>query len=94
MNATERQLPFNRVVLVLGTLSVPLAFMRHLVSLAVVLAVLALALAAWGRWVRGRWPDRYSMASVKRWRFGSYTACAGLACALVMWWLWATGRLF
>ncbi len=89
MNASRH--PFASDTLVLGLLSVPLAFARHLVSLALVMAVVAIALYGWGRWrTRGR---SVAPASSKRARTGFLAALAGLVCSIVMWVLWASNWL-
>lgn len=82
-------LPLSKVTLIFGVLSVPLAFLRHLVSLAVVLAVLAIAFGLLGRWLHRRHTGRYSPASTRYSTLGLRAGTIGLACALVMWWLWA-----
>jgi len=83
--------PFATDTLVLGVLSVPLAFVRHLVSLAAVMAVVAIALYGWGRWrARGR---TIAPASSKHARTGFLAALAGLVCSIVMWVLWASNWL-
>lgn len=89
--STEKHLPLSMVTLVFGVLSVLLAFVVHLVSLAVVLALLAIAFGTWGRFrakARG-----YSAASVNRSRWGLMAGFAGLACSILMWWLWASNIL-
>ena len=87
----ERNLPLSMVTLIFGTLSVPLAFARHLVSLALVLAVLAIVFALFGRW-RAR-KHSYAAGSLKRSRIGFLSGIIGAACSLVMWWLWASNIL-
>lgn len=86
-------LPLSKVTLIFGVLSVPLAFLRHLVSLAVVLAVLAIVLGLMGRWLQRKHPSRYAKASLGHGTLGLRAGLAGLACAVVMWWLWATNTL-
>lgn len=90
MNA-EKHLPLSMVTLIFGVLSVLLAFAVHLVSLAVVLAVLSVASGSWGRY-RAKGRD-YSEASLKRSRWGLRSGLVGLACSVVMWWLWASNIL-
>jgi hypothetical protein len=89
MDGTPRNLPFSMAALVMGALSIPLAFARHLVSLALVLAVLALVLSAWGRWRVRRAPRRFGPASVRRARWAGRLALAGLAASATIWALWA-----
>jgi len=93
MKQDERDLPLSVVTLVFGALSVPLAFARHLVSLAVVLGLLAIAFGAWGRWMRSRQVSCYTRASIRRGQWGSRLGLLGTAAALVMWVLWATNVL-
>lgn len=87
-----RKLPLAQVTLVFGLLSIPLAFLRHLCSLAVVVGVLAIAFNGWARWMlrRGR---GYSPQSLRRSYLGFKLALVGTGCALVMWVLWATNVL-
>ncbi|QQR86472.1 MAG: hypothetical protein IPJ76_18105 [Flavobacteriales bacterium] len=90
MNA-EKHLPLSMVTLIFGVLSVLLAFAVHLVSLAVVLALMAVAFGFWGRFrAKGR---SYSQMSLKRSRWGLRAGLVGLACSAVMWWLWASNIL-
>lgn len=86
-----KHLPLSMITLVFGVLSVLLAFAVHLLSLAVVLAVLSIAFGSWGR-SRAK-AHSYSEASVKRSRWGLMAGLAGLACSLLMWWLWASNIL-
>ncbi len=86
-------LPLSVVTLIFGVLSVPLAFLRHLVSLAVVLAVLAIAFGLLGRWLQRKHIGRYSATSIRNGVIGFRAGLAGLACAVVMWVLWATNAL-
>jgi hypothetical protein len=90
MNDT-RDLPLSMVTLIFGVLSIPLAFAVHLVSLAVVMAALAILFNLWGRWRSRR--VAFSAASLKRSRRGFLSALVGLLCAMVMWWLWASNAL-
>jgi hypothetical protein len=87
-------LPLATVTLIFGVLSVPLAFLWHMVSLAVVLAVLAIAFGLVGRWLQRRSPGRYTPSSIRRGALGLRAGTVGLACAVVMWWLWASNMLF
>lgn len=89
----QRNLPFALVTLIFGVLSVPLAFAVHLVSLAVVLAVLALALGGWGRWRLSLDPQGYTSSSLRRSRLGFRLGAVGLLCSVAMWILWATNVL-
>ena len=89
MEGTPRNLPFSMAALVMGGLSIPLAFARHLVSLALVLAVLALVLTAWGRWRVRRAPQRFDPASTRRARWAGRLALVGLLVSATIWALWA-----
>lgn len=93
MKQAEERLPLSTVTLVLGALSIPLAFIAHLCSLAVVLGVYAMAFGWWGQRRAGRHMLRYTAISVKRARTGMRLGIAGLICALVMWALWASNLL-
>jgi hypothetical protein len=84
-----RRLPLSTVTLMFGVISIPLAFIRHLCSLAVVVGVLAMAFAAWGIWYTDRHPGRYAGISVRLMRTGGLAAIVGTASAIVMWILWA-----
>ncbi|MCC6541958.1 MAG: hypothetical protein IT225_07030 [Flavobacteriales bacterium] len=88
-----RDLPFSMATLVFGAASIPLSFAVHLVSLAFVIAVLALALGLWGRRKGERRPTLYSLSSMKRSQLGLRMGAIGLLCAVVMWVLWATNVL-
>ena len=88
---TERHLPFSTVTLIFGILSVPLAFARHLVSLALVLAVLSIALALVGRWLARK--HTYAPSSLKRSRIGFLSGIIGAVCSMALWWLWASNIL-
>ena len=94
MKQEEKNLPLSWVALLFGGLSIPLAFARHLVSLAVVLGILALLFGLWGRQKNARHLLRYTADSAKRGNLGFKLASVGTACALVMWVLWATNTLF
>lgn len=87
------RLPLSTVTLVFGALSLPFAFARHLVSLAVVLGVLAVAFGVWGRRRAARHLLRYTDTSIRHARTGQWMGLAGLALALVMWVLWRTNIL-
>lgn len=87
----ERNLPFSVVTMIFGTLSVPLAFVRHLVSLALVLAVLAVVLALFGKWLSRK--RTYAAVALKRSRIGLLCGIVGSACSILMWWLWASNIL-
>lgn len=93
MKQVEKDLPLSMVTLLFGSLSVPLAFARHLVSLALVLGLLALVFGAWGDRKQARHLLRYSARSVRRARIGLNLAMAGTFCSVVMWILWATNIL-
>ena len=93
MNSREQQLPLAQVTLVLGALSIPMAFAVHLVSLAVVLALLAVGFGAWGRIRARRHLLRYDRVSVRRALLGLRLGLVGMASAIVMWLLWATNIL-
>ncbi len=88
-----KRLPLSTVTLVFGVLSVPLAFARHLCSLAFVLGVLAIAFALWGRGRQGHPMRRYTAVSLRRSMMGFRAALVGTACAVVMWMLYATNAL-
>lgn len=94
MKQAERNLPFSMVALLFGALSIPLAFARHLVSLAVVLGVLAIVLSTWGKRMNARHLLRYTAVSAKRAVWGFRLGVVGTLCALVMWALWASNTLF
>lgn len=87
-----RPAPLAQVTLVFGALSIPLAFLRHLCTLAVVVGVLAIAFNLWTRW-RMRRGAVYGEAGLRRSFLGFKLACVGTALALVMWVLWATNVL-
>ena len=89
--SAARNLPLSMVTLVFGAGSLLLAFARHLVSLAVVLAVLAILFHLWGRWKAKK--NSYSVASLKRSRLGFLIGIGGMICAVTMWVLWATNVL-
>lgn len=93
MEATSDRLPLSIVTLVFGTISIPLAFLRHLCSLAVVIGLLAIAFSLWGNWYGGRNAIRYSTKSRKMMLFGGYAAMIGTAAAVVMWVLYARNIL-
>lgn len=86
-----RDLPLSMVTFFFGSLSIPLAFTRHLVSLASIMAVLAIAFHLWGR--RKMQKKVYTAPSLKRSRIGWWAGLAGLICAIVMWILWSTNVL-
>lgn len=89
MEGTPRNLPFSMAALVMGGLSIPLAFARHLVSLALVMALLALVLAGVGRRKARRSPQKFTSASVQRASRAWRLALVGAAVAVLMWALWA-----
>lgn len=88
----ERNAPRAQVVLVFGILSIPLALLRHLCSLAVVLGVLAIAFHLWTRWRVGNGAV-YSASSLRWSTIGWRLAIVGTSMALLMWVLWATNVL-
>ncbi|MEX1132924.1 MAG: hypothetical protein WEC15_06845 [Flavobacteriales bacterium] len=79
--------------LVFATLSVPLAFMGHLVSLSAVLAALAIMLSLFGRWLNARRPGKYSSSSLTRLTWSLRIGSLGLLFSVGFWILWATGTL-
>lgn len=93
MKQEEKNLPLSTVALVFGGLSIPLAFTRHLCSLAVVLGVYAMLFGFWGQRRAARHLLRYTSRSVKRAKLGARSAVIGTACAILMWILWATNWL-
>jgi hypothetical protein len=94
MSTTGRNLPLSTVTFVFGMLSLPLAFARHLVSLALVLGLLALLFGSAGMLLHARRPGTYTAAAVNRARWGSGLALLGTVAAVVMWYLWARNLLF
>lgn len=88
----ERAVPFSWECLIFGVLSIPLAFARHLVSLAVVLAFLGLVLGLYGRW-RSTRSGEWSQVSRRRVAYGIPLAGAGLLLGIVIWVLWSKGVL-
>ena len=88
----SRKLPLSMVTFVFGALSIPLAFARHLCVPATIMALLAITLNLWGRWMlkRGR---GYSAKSLGHSTLGFKLALAGGACGITMWVLWATNVL-
>ncbi|TXI77300.1 MAG: hypothetical protein E6Q44_13855 [Flavobacteriales bacterium] len=94
MKQEEKNLPLSQVSLVFGGLSIALAFVRHLVSLALVLSVLSLAFGLWGQRKQARHLLRYTKASVQRGGLGVKLGAVGLLCSLMMWGLWASNALF
>ena len=93
MKQEVRNLPLSLVAMIFGGLSIPLAFARHLVSLAVVLGVLAIAFGLWGQRKNARHLLRYTPKSAKRAAHGLRLGLIGTACAVVMWVLWASNVL-
>lgn len=93
MKQEEKNLPLSMVSLIFGGLSVPLAFARHLVSLALVLGVLALVFGLWGDRRQAKHLLRYTATSVKRSHWGWLLGAVGVSSSLVMWILWATNAL-
>lgn len=93
MKQEEKNLPLSTVALVFGTLSIPLAFARHLCSLAVVLGVYAMLFGFWGQRRAAKHLLRYTAKSVKRALWGARLAIIGTLFAIVMWVLWASNWL-
>lgn len=93
MKEQEQPLPMSTVALVLGALSIPLAFAGHLCSLALVMGLYGLGLGAWGQRQARRHVLRYTPRSVRRGRLGLRLAAAGTLCAAAMWALWASDAL-
>ena len=93
MKQEEQNLPFSLAALVFGALSIPLAFARHLVSLALVLGILALVLGYWGKYRNGRHLLRYTPKSAKRAGLAFKLGMIGSLSAMVMWFLWASNAL-
>ncbi len=93
MKQEEKNLPLSTVVLIFGALSIPLAFARHLCSLALVFGVYAMLFGFWGQRRAAKHLLRYTTKSVKRARLGTQLAIAGTICAIVMWILWASNWL-
>ena len=89
-----QRLPLSTVTLIFGSLSIPLAFLRHLCSLAVVIGVLAITFSLWSYFKVKRKPYHYSIASVRNMRWGGRLAAFGTIAAIVMWILWARNLLF
>ena len=92
MEERGRNLPLSTVSLVFGALSIPLAFAAHLVSLALVLGLLAMAFGAWGR-KRSGTGATFTLKSTERAQRGLRLGAIGTGCALLMWVLWATNTL-
>jgi hypothetical protein len=78
------------VALVFGTISIPLAFLGHLVSLSVVCALLALFAGAMGRWVLARSEHGHTQASVSQGVWGMRLGGLGLLLAVIFWVMWST----
>lgn len=88
-----KSLPLSTVTFVFGILSVPLAFARHLVSLALVLAVLAVLMGWWGRHRMVGLGLQYTARSMRRSTWGFKAGLVGLVASLVMWVLWRSNVL-
>lgn len=93
MKQEEKNLPLSTVALIFGGLSIPLAFARHLCSLAVVLGIYAMLFGFWGQRRAAKHLLRYTAKSVKRAKWGTRLAVVGTLCAIVIWILWATNWL-
>ena len=70
-----------------------MAYARHLVSLALVLAVLAVAFGYWGQQRNSKHVLMFTAKSVKRARLGLKLGLVGALSAVVMWALWASNVL-
>ncbi len=90
--SAARKLPLATAALVLGLLSIPLAFMRQLCVPALIMALLAIAIHLVGRALQRR--NSYSLASIRRSLWGMRAAVVGGACAMAMWLLWISGALY
>ena len=88
------RLPLSTVTLLFGSLSIPLAFLRHLCSLGVVLGVLAIGFSIGGSFRVKRRPHQYSISSVRNLRWGGRLAAVGTIAAIAMWVLWAKNFFF
>ena len=93
MASPERPLPLHQVTLVLGILSILLAFARHLVSLALVVGLLACALGSFALWRAARSGHTYTAQSMRHARRGRVLAAIGVCISVVLWILWAQDRL-
>jgi len=90
-DAPLRPVPGSTPALIFALLGVPLAFMGHLVTLATVLATLAIVLSMFGRWMNARRPGTYSSSSGARLAWALWVGVLGLLLSLGVWILWATG---
>jgi hypothetical protein len=88
-----RNLPLSMVTFVFGVLSIPMAFARHLVSLALVLAVLAVVMGWWGRRRMIGLGLQFTAQSMQRSAWGFKAGLVGLAASVVMWALWRSNVL-
>ncbi len=93
MTYPRRNLPFSKVALIFALLGLPMAFTRHLVSLALVLGILAIALGGWGTWRAHRSMDDYFPIGIKRAAWSMKLGILGVLLSTVMWLLWATNTL-
>lgn len=93
MSEVHHHPPLSLVALIFAGLSVPLAFARHLVSLALVLAVLALICAGIGHFLQRRRPDRYGNVRSQRLKWAIRLGGLGSTCAVLIWILWRKGVL-
>ncbi|MBK9175927.1 MAG: hypothetical protein IPM46_06220 [Flavobacteriales bacterium] len=93
MKQEEKNLPLSTAALVFGVLSIPLAFVGHLCSLAVVLGVYAILFGLWGQRRARKHLFRYTEASVKRATRGMRMGLIGTGCGIVIWLLWASNWL-
>jgi hypothetical protein len=85
--------PLRITALVFAVLSVPLAFAYHLVSLALVLAMLAITFAALGLLMAKGRPGRYAASGIRQATWALWVGIVGALCSLVMWGLWASNTL-
>ncbi len=91
--ASIKELPFSKSCLAFGSLSIPLVLMRHLVSLALVMALLGIALGLFARYRIAKGPDRWSPASMTRVTWGLRTSLVGFVLSIVVWTLWVQAVL-
>lgn len=93
MKQEEQNLPLSTVAQVFGALSIPLAFLGHLCSLAVVVGAYAILFGLWGQRRAAKHLLRYDAKSVKRGARGLRMGIIGTVSGIVMWLLWATNWL-
>lgn len=90
---TKQQLPGAWAALVMAVLSVPLVFLRHLVALGLLMAVVALVISFAVPWSASRSKLLPDATSLKRMRLARRIALAGLALSVTVWTLWRTAVL-